>query len=202
MSCTAFWAVHTLRAMKLTDVGQCRIQCVEILVRKNMKKVRTTQPLVKIEDKKRVESLLRCNKSESNTIQSHLGTRSWQKHHNLKKYQQFHHNQRGWIGFQNHSCSLQLWKGTQFFLISAIRHFVATLRFPKHSRFSRSNRTRMPWHSNVGPIEMPVKLDPSVCRIFLNSAEIPFMKANIQSFSADAERLCESLGHGKRFAWT
>ena len=56
--------------------------------------------------------------------------------------------------------------------------------------------------THIGPIEMPVKLDPSVCRIFLNSAEIPFMKANIQGFSADAERLCESLGHGNGFAWT
>ena len=46
--------------MKLTDV---QIQCVEKLVRKNMKTVRATQPLVKIEDKKIVESLLRCDKS-------------------------------------------------------------------------------------------------------------------------------------------
>ena len=61
---------------------------------------------------------------------------------------------------------------------------------------------RMAWQTHIGPSEMPVKLDPSVCRIFLNSAEIPFMKANIQSFSTNAERLCESLGHGKRFAWT
>ena len=29
-------------------------------MRKNMKEVRTTQPLVKIEDRKSVESLLRC----------------------------------------------------------------------------------------------------------------------------------------------
>ena len=41
--------------------------------------------------------------------------------------------------FPKSSCNLQLWKGSQFFLISAIPHFVATLRFPKHSRFSRSN---------------------------------------------------------------
>ena len=51
----------------------------------------------------------------SRDIQSHLGTHSWQKHHNLKKYQQFHHNQGGWIGFQHHLAVCNYEKETNSF---------------------------------------------------------------------------------------
>ena len=117
------------------------------------------------------------------------------------KYQQFHHNQGGWIGFQNHLAVCNYEKEANSFSFRKYCTLFSPSDFP-NMQGSADLTIRMAWQTHIGPSEMPVKLDPSVCRIFLNSAEIPFMKANIQSFSTNAERLCESLGHGKRFAWT
>ena len=105
------------------------------------------------------------------------------------------------MGFQKSSCSLQLWKQTQAFIILINTTYNTFLFHPpisKHSKRSKSielypNAMTL---SIAGPIEMPCQIwIASVCGVFLNSAEIPFIEANIQSFSTDAERLCESLGH-------
>ena len=126
MSCTAFWAVHTLHAMKLTDVG---FNVLRNWWEKTWRK--WGQPSLLSKVKTRKVSRVCCDVTSHNLIPSGViwglvGERDMSQSSRVDR-------------FPKSSYNLQLWKGNQFFLISEILHFVFTLRFPKHARSSRSN---------------------------------------------------------------